>query len=100
MNNGNNLQKITYTVNFNNKNKTLYTSKCDFDLENSKIDFNKCPIIAEISAVALRPIWNVNSFISLDIDVGVLDKGMPKLLKNPAVCCANCSRKHCERGAN
>ncbi|MBO7645076.1 MAG: hypothetical protein J6S57_02085 [Alphaproteobacteria bacterium] len=88
---------ISYIINFNNKNELFHTSKCNFKIEHSKVDFNNCPIIAEIFAKGLNPKLNINSIISVDVNLHIADSTLARPLGGVMKVCEKCGLRHRER---
>lgn len=91
------VQSINYLTRFHNKNNLLYTQKCDFKVEKNRVDFKTCPIIAEISGMNIQHKFDIDSIISIDVQLSVADKDIPQSLINPQKICAECVLKHRER---
>ena len=91
-------QVIVYGVKFVNDSKLLHSAKCDFQVKNSSLDFNTCPII---SAIIQSDVPH-NFKIGTDFSVSVILRSkpnaiFPKGINNLTKMCQNCTLKHVER---
>ncbi len=92
-----NNKTITYAVTFKNGQNQIHSEMCDFDIEHSRIDFTKCPIINEVFVLGLKRDFKINSLESIDVDLDVKNGVIPQTLANASAYCAQCKMKHRER---
>lgn len=92
------IQTINYMTKFNNnkENKQLHVQHCDFEVEKSRVCFERCPIIADISKSGIEYRLQANSIESLDVILAVPNGVMPKPLLNAFKICETCRLKHNE----
>ena len=91
-------QTIMYGVNFLKDSKLLHSTKCDFPVVNSKLDFNMCPIISAIMKSNLSHDFRIETDFNLNITLQSKPNIIfPKGINSFANICQNCALKHIER---
>jgi len=91
---------IRYATRFHSNENQLHCQTCDFKIEKTSVDFGTCPIIAALSAAGIQQKFNIDTIISLDIDVELPNGIVPQPLLNAATICKTCELRHRERGSN
>lgn len=91
-------QVIVYGVKVVNDSKLLHSAKCDFQVKNSSLDFNTCPIISAI----VKSGAPYNFKIETDFNVNIILQSKPNMFFPKGVgaltkMCQNCTLKHIER---
>lgn len=88
---------ISYQTRFNRQDNQLYVQQCDFRIEKNSIDFNTCPIIADMAKSGIPHRFHIESITSVDVNLEGPEMIVPKSLMNAASICGKCELRHRER---
>ena len=89
---------INYTVNFFSDDMQIHQSKCDFPVENAKLDFTICPLICETRKSGVPYCLDIQGLTNVDIKMTPNKNAfVPKIFNNAMDICKNCHIKHVER---